>query len=85
MAAEPTCLQAANRVKACPHKLYRAVQLPDKPKTEILCICVTDFQPLLQPASSGSQRLEQHRYRQQLQAELGRDLEPILQILRRER
>lgn len=85
LAAEPACLQAANRVKACPHKLYRAAQLPDMPKTAILCICVTDFQPLLQPASSGAERLQQHRYRQQLQAELGRDIEPILQILRRER
>lgn len=79
------CIKAASRISACPHQLFRAMQLPDMEQSAVRCICVTDFLPLLAEPENAEQRLAQLRLRQQFQAQLQHDVEPILQILRRER
>ena len=77
------CLQAPERVKACPHKLYRAVQLAGMSKPALTCICVTDFALLLATPADATERLAQFRRKQQLTEHLQQDVEPILEILRR--
>lgn len=78
-----TCIQAPERVKACPHKLYRAVQLAGMSKPALTCICVTDFAPLLATPEDATERLAQFRRKQQLTEHLQQDVDPILEILRR--
>lgn len=77
------CLQAPGRTRACPHKLYRAMQLPGMTAPALRCICVTDFAPLLTEPETPEQRLAQLRLKQQLSAHLQHDVEPVLQIIRR--
>lgn len=79
------CIQHKNRVKACPHQLYRADKLPSQNKTQLLCICVTDFQPLLQQPGSEQQKIEQNMTRRQYEVEYGDDLPVILAILQHQR
>ena len=79
------CIQHKNRVKACPHKLYRADKLPSQNKNQLLCICVTDFQPLLLQPGSEQQKIEQNMTRRQYEVEYGDDLPVILAILKRQR
>jgi len=79
------CIQAANRTKACPHQLYRAMQLPGMTQPALRCICVTDFATLLNEPVTPEQRLAQLRLKQQFTQELQYDIEPILDILKRER
>ncbi|OCW94057.1 hypothetical protein A9165_15090, partial [Alishewanella sp. HH-ZS] len=78
-----SCLQAPGRTRACPHKLYRAMQLPGMTAPALRCICVTDFAPLLTEPETPEQRLAQLRLKQQLSAHLQHDVEPVLQIIRR--
>lgn len=80
-----SCLQMAERSAPCPNQIYRAMQLPGMEKPALRCICVTDFLPLLEDAETPEQRLAQLRLKQRLKAELEHDIEPVLQILRRER
>lgn len=80
-----SCLQMAERSAPCPNQIYRAMQLPGMEKPALRCICVTDFLPLLEDAETPEQRLAQLRLKQRLKAELAHDIEPVLQILRRER
>ncbi|GHG77992.1 hypothetical protein GCM10010919_34010 [Alishewanella longhuensis] len=80
-----TCIKAASRTSACPHQIYRAVQLPNMEKPALRCICITDFLPLLSEPENAEQRLAQHRLKQQFKAELQHDVEPLLQVIRRER
>ncbi|MBV2129655.1 hypothetical protein [Arsukibacterium indicum] len=79
------CIQQKNRVKACPHLLYRADKLPSHNTTQLLCICVTDFQPLLYQPDNEQQKIEQNMTRRQFEAEYGDDLAVILAILRHQR
>ncbi|GGW54115.1 hypothetical protein [Alishewanella tabrizica] len=79
------CIQAENRTKACPHQLYRAMQLPGMTQPALRCICVTDFASLLKAPTSPEQRLEQLRLKQQFTQQLQHDIEPILEVLKRER
>lgn len=82
-ATSTSCLQAPGRTRACPHKLYRAMQLPGMTAPALRCICVTDFAPLLTEPETPEQRLAQLRLKQQLSAHLQHDVEPVLQIIRR--
>jgi hypothetical protein len=84
VAADSECVQNPRRVKACPHLLYRIMQLPDQTAPALRCICVEDFQPFIQQPSSEVAQVRQRMDRSQLEAELGMELEPILRILRRE-
>jgi hypothetical protein len=79
------CIQHKNRVKACPHQLYRADKLPSRNKMQLLCICVTDFKPLLQQTTNEQQKIEQNMLRRQYQVQFGDDLPVILAILRHQR
>ncbi|MAD76812.1 MAG: hypothetical protein CML20_18845 [Rheinheimera sp.] len=79
------CIQNKNRFKACPHQLYRADTLPSQNELQLLCICVTDFLPLLQQPGSEQQRIEQNMTRRQYQAQYKEDLPVILAILKRQR
>lgn len=79
------CIKAASRNSPCPHQIYRAMQLPNMEKPALRCICITDFSPLLKSADNPEQRLAQLRLRQQFEAELQHGIEPVLQIIRRER
>lgn len=86
LASDPAaCIKAATRTSACPHQIYRAVQLPNMEKAALRCICVTDFLPLLTEPENAEQRLAQLRLKQQFKAQLQHDVEPLLQIIRRER
>lgn len=86
LASEPAaCIKAATRTSACPHQIYRAVQLPNMEKAALRCICVTDFLPLLIEPENAEQRLAQLRLKQEFKAQLQHDVEPLLQIIRRER
>ena len=79
------CIQNKNRIKACPHQLYRADKLPSQNELQMLCICVADFLPLLKQPGSEQQRIEQNMTRRQYQAEYQEDLPVILAILKRQR
>lgn len=79
-----SCLQTAARSTPCPNQIYRAMQLPGMEKPALRCICVTDFLPLLEDAQTPEQSLAQLRLKQRLKTELQHDIEPVLQILRRE-
>jgi len=79
------CIQHKKRVKACPHQLYRADKLPSHNKVQLLCICVTDFQPLLKKPASEQQQIEQNMTRRQFEVEYGDDLPAILTILQHRR
>ena len=79
------CIQNKNRFKACPHQLYRADILPSQNELQLLCICVTDFLPLLKQPDSEQQKIEQNMTRRQYQAEYQEDLAVILAILKRQR
>lgn len=83
-ANDMTCLQSPQRTKACPHLLYRLMRLPDQSSASVRCICVTDFQPFLQYPKSEVHLIRLRMDRRQLEAELNMELEPILQVLRRE-
>lgn len=80
-----TCIKAESRTSPCPHQIYRAVQLPNMERPELRCICVTDFLPLLSEPENAEQRLAQLRLKQKLSAQLQHDIEPLLQIIRRDR
>lgn len=84
-AVSEQCIQHKNRVKACPHQLYRADKLPSHNTTQLLCICVTDFQPLLQQPDNEQQKIEQNMLRRQYQVQFGDDLPVILAILQHQR
>lgn len=79
------CIQHKNRVKACPHLLYRADKLPSHDKTQLLCICITDFQPLLKQPGNEQQKIEQNMTRRQYEVQYGKDLPVILAILQHQR
>ncbi len=79
------CIELKKRVSACPHQLYRADKLPSQNSVTILCICVTDFQPLLIHATGEQQKIEQNMTRRQFEVEFGQDLPTILAILKRQR
>ncbi|MDX1677880.1 hypothetical protein [Arsukibacterium sp.] len=79
------CIQHKKRIKACPHQLYRADKLPSQKELRLICICVTDFQPLLQRPGDEQQRIEQNMLRRQYLAQFGDDLPVILAILQHHR
>lgn len=79
------CIQKKNRVKACPHQLYRSDQLPSQSKVQLLCICVADFSPLLQKPVTEQAKIEQNMSRRQFEVEFGDDLAVILAIVQRQR
>lgn len=79
------CIQHKNRVKACPHLLYRVDKLPSQSNGQMICICVTDFSPLLLQPANEQQKIEQNMTRRQFEAEFGADLAVILAILQRQR
>ncbi len=79
------CIQAKNRIKACPHQLYRADRLPSQNSMQLLCICITDFEPLLRKTAGEQQKIEQNMTRRQFEVHFGEDLPVILAILKRQR
>jgi hypothetical protein len=79
------CIQAKNRQTACPHQLYRADKLPSQSKVQVLCICFTDFSPLITPVNGEQQQIEQNMSRRQFEAQFGSDLTVILAIVKRQR
>lgn len=80
-----SCISAASRTSACPHQLYRIMQLPDRTEPAVRCICITDFQALINAATTPEQQATQRRLAQQYSKELGYDVDILLQVLRRER
>ncbi|KKO44742.1 hypothetical protein WG68_14475 [Arsukibacterium ikkense] len=79
------CIQAKNRIKACPHQLYRADKLPSQSNIQLLCICISDFEPLLRQTDGDQQKIEQNMTRRQFEVQFGEDLPVILAILKRQR
>ena len=77
------CIQAPERVKACPHLLYRVAQLPAMAEPGLICICATDFSPLLQQARTDADRIQQNMTRRQMQVIYGDKLDTVLKILQR--
>lgn len=83
--AVAACLQAPERTRACPNKLYRAAQFPGMEQAAVICICVSDFMPLLAEAKSPEEKLAQYRLKQRFKEQLKHDVEPVLEIIRRAR
>ena len=83
--ASPACLAHPQRQQACPNLLYRVAQLPDMTAPALICICVTDFAPLLQQPADDAGRIRQTLLEQQLQARYGQTLPIIMEILTRQR
>jgi hypothetical protein len=77
------CIQHPQRLKACPHLLYRAAQLPDMAKPAIICICVSDFTPLLTPPLTEQEQVQFNMTRRQYAATYGAKLQSVLDILQR--
>ncbi len=83
--ANTGCIQDPKRQKACPHLLYRAAQLPGATSNSVLCICVTDFAPLLAPAENEAEQISQNMTRRQLEAQHGEKLQTIVDMLKQRR
>lgn len=83
-AATETCIQQPKRQQACPHLLYRVAQLPGMAAPKLICICVTDFAPLLQPAANETEQIKQNMTQRQLEAHHGEALQTVLAILKRQ-
>lgn len=77
------CIAHPKRQLACPHLLYRAAQLPDMAKPEIVCICVTDFAPLLTPPRNETEQVQANMTRRQYAVIFGAKLQAVLDILQR--
>lgn len=78
------CIQQPKRLKACPHLLYRAAQLPDMVKTDVVCICVADFYPLLSQPQTDAEQIQYNMTRRQFAVTYGAKLQSILDILQRQ-
>jgi len=78
------CIQQPKRVKACPHLLYRAAQLPDMEKADIICICVTDFYPLLENPQTEAEKVQYNMTRRQYAVTFGAKLQSVLDIIQRQ-
>lgn len=83
--ANTVCIQDPQRKKACPHLLYRAAQLPGATSNSLMCICVTDFAPLLTPAENDVEQISQNMTRRQLEALHGDKLQTVLDMLQQRR
>lgn len=83
--ANTGCIQDQKRQKACPHLLYRAAQLPGATSSSLLCICITDFAPLLAPAENETEQIRQNMARRQLEAQHGEKLQTIVDMLNQRR
>ena len=83
--ADTGCIQDPKRQNACPHLLYRAVQLPGATNNSLLCVCVTDFAPLLTPAKNEAEQISQNMARRQLEAQHGDKLQTVLDMLQQRR
>ncbi|WP_052027287.1 hypothetical protein [Rheinheimera nanhaiensis] len=83
--ASTGCIQDPKRQNACPHLLYRAVQLPGATSNSVLCVCVTDFAPLLTPAKNEAEQISQNMTKRQLEAQHGDKLQTVLDMLQQRR
>lgn len=77
------CIQNPNRVKACPNLVYRAAQLPQMSTPEVVCICATDFEALIQPPGNETEKVLQNMTKRQMQVIHGEKLQAVLDILQR--
>ena len=77
------CIQQPKRVNACPHLLYRSAQLPDMAKTDVICICVADFYPLLAQPQTEAEQIQYNMTRRQYAVTFGAKLQSVLDILQR--
>jgi hypothetical protein len=75
------CIQNPKRVKACPNLLYRSAQLPDMPTPAVICICATDFAPLLKQPADDAERIHLNMTRRQMEVIHGAKLQTVLDIL----
>ncbi|MBU1308091.1 MAG: hypothetical protein KKE30_00995 [Gammaproteobacteria bacterium] len=77
------CIQAPKRQKACPNLIYRVAQLPAMPAPAMVCICASDFAPLLVTPASDSEKVQQNMLRRQMEVVHGEKLQSVLDILQR--
>ena len=77
------CIQAPKRQKARPNLLYRVAQLPTMPAPAVICICATDFAPLLTQAVTETEQIQQNMARRQMEVVHGEKLQTVLDILQR--
>ena len=77
------CIQAPKRQKACPNLLYRVAQLPTMPTPTVICICATDFAPLLTQPVTEAEKVQQNMARRQMEVVHGEKLQSVLDILQR--
>lgn len=82
-AAVESCIQLPQRVKACPNMLYRVAKLPGMPKAEVVCICASDFSPLLRVPANDAEQIQQNMTRRQFEVLFGEKLPAVLAILQR--
>lgn len=81
--AADSCIQVPKRVKACPNVLYRVAQLPGMDKAEVICICASDFSPLLRTPANDAEQIQQNMTRRQYEVLFGDKLPAVLAILQR--
>ncbi|PKM19304.1 MAG: hypothetical protein CVV11_13065 [Gammaproteobacteria bacterium HGW-Gammaproteobacteria-15] len=77
------CIQNPNRVKACPNLLYRVAQLPQMSAPGVVCICATDFAPLLHQPTDDAEKVRQNMTRRQMEVIYGEKLQAVLDVLQR--
>jgi hypothetical protein len=75
------CIQQPKRNKPCPHLLYRVAQLPDTTSAALICICVTDFAPLLLKPSNDAEQVQLNMTKRQMEVTHGAKLQSVLEIL----
>lgn len=79
------CIEDPLRRDACPHIIYKTVRLPDETsgedKKQMVCICLTDFQPLFQPSDSEVKQKIKEMNLRSLSAQLGISEEKLKEIV----
>ena len=86
LALPDLCLQSPKRTAACPHLLYKKSKLAI-PKlavqaNEIVCLCLTDLNPLLTPPSSELEKIDQQLAWMTLTQEYRLTKEEIMALIR---
>jgi hypothetical protein len=80
------CLQSPKRISACPHLLYKKSKLAI-PKlavqaNDIVCLCLTDLNPLLKRSNSEIEKIDQQLAWLSLTQEYGLTKEEIMALIR---
>ncbi|GAB3027466.1 hypothetical protein [Bowmanella dokdonensis] len=82
LAVPDQCIQAPQRSQPCPHLIYKMARLDKDQPRQLLCVCLSDFKPLLQEPQTASERTARQMELRRLSAELGIEESLLLEIVR---